>query len=529
MAVDCRNWILGLDCTLAHPDSTPTTSNSHPIEDTVLRFEHDDGPRRVMTTRRNCAASRREFLRINLLGSGLWGAGLGGWCSPRSDASEAAAPLAESRQVTPPGFGRAKSVILVYASGGQSQLETWDPKPHAPLDVRGEFSSIATSVPGVHFGEHMPRLAALADRYTVVRSMAHEDLDHGSACYLALTGRYHARRTSNPPPSPNDFPTYGAVLKQVRRTHRFPYDAVHVNGPALVPFTTAPGQNNGFLPRDVDPLVVGDVASQPVALPGLSAQAELPAVRLRSRQSLKETFDTYRRHLAADQRSRDLSGLYRQALDVLSSPHCRDAFDLTSESPALRDRYGRHRSGQACLLARRLVEAGTPMVTVMWNHSNRGQDRDPTDTDVYGWDTHNDIFYALREHLLPRFDASFATLIEDLDQRGLLDETLVICLGEFGRAPRVALEKNFAGSSPGRKHWSAVYSIVVAGAGVGRGHVVGASDRHAAEPVTKRFGPWDVAATMFSALGINPHGHFRDGLQRPFPITMGNPMTELYT
>jgi hypothetical protein len=428
-----------------------------------------------------------------------------------------------------PGFAKAKSVILIYASGGQSQLEMWDPKPNAPLDVRGEFSSIGTAIPGVRFGEHMPRLAAMADRYTIVRSMSHEDLDHGSATYLALTGRYHSRRSSNPAPAPNDFPTFGAVLKQVRPAHRFPYDAVHVNGPALVPFEVSPGQNNGFLPRDVDPLVVGDVANGPVALPGLSSQAELPVVRLRARQKLKDTLDTYRRKLADDQRSLDLSGLYRQALEILSSPRCRDAFDLDAESPALRDRYGRHRSGQACLLARRLVEAGTPLVTVMWNHSNRGQDRDPTDTDVYGWDTHNDIFFALREHLLPRFDASFSTLLEDLDSRGLLATTLVICMGEFGRAPRVALEKNFAGSSPGRKHWSSVYSIVAAGAGVGRGHVVGASDRHSAEPVTKRFGPWDVAATMFSALGINPHGHFVDALQRPFPITIGNPIGELYT
>jgi hypothetical protein len=444
-------------------------------------------------------------------------------------AEQNASPAATRQALQLPGFAKAKSVILIYASGGQSQLEMWDPKPNAPLDIRGEFSSIGTSIPGVRFGEHMPRLAAMADRYTIVRSMSHEDLDHGSATYLALTGRYHSRRSSNPAPSPNDFPTYGAVLKQVRPTHRFPYDAVHVNGPALVPFEASPGQNNGFLPREVDPLVVGDVANSPVALPGLSSQAELPAVRLRARQTLKNTLDAYCRKLAADQRSLDLSSMYRQALEILSSPRCRHAFDLDAEPPALRDRYGRHRSGQACLLARRLVEAGTPMVTVIWNHSNRGQDRDPSDTDIYGWDTHNDIFFALREHLLPRFDASFSTLLEDLDERGLLDNTLVICMGEFGRAPQVALEKTFAGSSPGRKHWSSVYSIVAAGAGVGRGHVVGASDRHAAEPVTKRFGPWDVAATMFSALGINPHGHFVDALQRPYPITIGNPIDELYT
>ncbi len=475
--------------------------------------------------------SRREFLRLGLLaGGGLTGLSplasrpAAGW-----EASPAAAQPVGDRRRAIPGFGRAKSVLLIYASGGQSQLETWDPKPNAPLDVRGEFAPIDTAIPGVQFGEHMPRLAQVADRLTIVRSMSHEDLDHGSASYLALTGRYHARRTSNPPPSSNDFPTYGAVLKQVRPSHRFPYDAVHVNGPALVPFTPAPGQNHGFLGRNVDPLLVGDVTEQQVALPGLSARPELPPVRLRARQTLKATLDTYHRRLAGHPGADDLNTLYGQALEVLSTPRCRAAFDLDAEPPALRDRYGRHRSGQACLLARRLIEAGTPLVTVIWNHSNRGQDREPMTTDAYGWDTHNDIFYALREHLLPRFDASFATLLEDLDVRGLLDETLVVCMGEFGRAPRIALEKNFAGSSPGRKHWASVYSIVMAGAGVGRGRVLGASDRQAAEPVTQRYGPWDVAATMFAALGIDPRGHFHDALQRPFPITVGNPMDELYT
>jgi uncharacterized protein (DUF1501 family) len=175
-----------------------------------------------------------------------------------------------------------------------------------------------------------------------------------------------------------------------------------------------------------------------------------------------------------------------------------------------------------------LVEAEVPWITVMFNHSNRGQDQEPSNTDVYGWDTHNDIFDALRTHLLPRFDASFATLLEELDERGLLDQTLVVCMGEFGRAPLVALEPRFAGSTPGRKHWSSVYSIVVAGAGVSRGAVIGKSDRLGAEPLTDRIGPWDVAATMFWSLGIDPTAHYTDTLQRPFAIAQGRPLTELW-
>src|SRR5207244_1437516 len=170
-------------------------------------------------------------------------------------------------------------------------------------------------------------------------------------------------------------------------------------------------------------------------------------------------------------------------------------------------RYGRYRAGQACLLARRLVEAGVPWITVIFNQTNRGQDKTPDETESYGWDTHNDIFYALKEHLLPRFDWSFSALLEDLDARGLLDQTLVVCMGEFGRAPLVALEPKFAGSSPGRKHWAGVYSVVLAGAGVTRGGVVGSSDRTGAYPDSNPVGPWDLAATMVPALGGDHAAH----------------------
>ncbi len=224
-----------------------------------------------------------------------------------------------------------------------------------------------------------------------------------------------------------------------------------------------------------------------------------------------------------------MNKLYRQAFELLASPRARQAFELSAEDPKLRDRYGRHRSGQACLLARRLIEAGVPLVTVIFNHTNRGQDKDPSDADAYGWDTHNDIFQALKGHLLPRFDATFATLLEDLDQRGLLDETLVVCMGEFGRAPRIALEAGFAGRTPGRKHWASVYSAVVAGAGVRRGAVFGASDRIAGHPERDQVGPWDIAATIFAALGIDPAGEYTDSLGRPFPISVGKPIAGLYS
>lgn len=465
--------------------------------------------------------TRRTWLRLAALGGLGWGAEAG---------HVRAAPSGHDTPVPAraPGFGRARSVVVVFANGGQSQIDTWDPKPLAPQDVRGAFRPIPTALPGVHFCEHLPQVARLADRLTVIRSMSHEDLDHGSAAYLCLTGVYHTRRSANPPPSPTDLPTLGAVVRRLRRDRSFLADAVHINGPALVPVNLAPGQDGGLLGRAWEPLLVDDPAQAARQLGNLALPEELPPLRLQQRLSLKQSLD---RHLAALERSlpaQDLGRLYAQGCQFLLQPQTRQAFDLEAEPESVRQRYGLFRSGQALLLARRLVEAGVPYINVIWNHSNRGQDQDPADPDRYGWDTHNDIFAALGNYLLPRFDQSFSALIEDLDQRGLLEQTLVICMGEFGRAPRVALEPRFAGASPGRKHWASVYSIVVAGAGVQRGAVLGASDRLGAEPAGERYGPWDVAATIFHALGIDPAGHYPDLTGRPMPISPGHPIMALY-
>jgi hypothetical protein len=470
--------------------------------------------------RRGATVTRREWLRL----SGLGSLGVG------STALPAAARGAERRprRSRSPGFGRARSVIIVYANGGQSQLEMWDPKPDAPREIRGEFGPIATAVPGTSLGEHLPRVARLADRYTIVRSVAHDDLDHGSATYQALTGRAHLRKSSNPPPSPTDFPTYGAILKRVRPFSDFPATSVHVNGPALVPVLPGPAQDGGFLGDDYTPLVVGDTRERPVLLDDLTPSPDIPAVRLESRRSLLDSIEAACRDWRRDPAMIEMSQHYRQAYAFLDAPRCREAFDLAREPVAVRDRYGRHRSGQACLLARRLVEAGVPLINVMWNHSARGQDTRPDDPEAFGWDTHNDIFETLRDHLLPRFDQSFSALLEDLEQRGLLDETLVVCMGEFGRAPRVAVEAKFAGQAPGRKHWASAYSIVLAGAGVCRGAILGATDRIAAYPVADRVGPWDVAATIFAALGVDPTSEYLDPVGRPYPISIGTPIAGLY-
>lgn len=424
------------------------------------------------------------------------------------------------------GFGRAKSVILLVAGGGQSQIDTWDPKPHAPLEVRGEFDSIATRIPGERFCEHLPLTAQTADRLCVVRSMSHEDLDHGSALYLTLTGHYHRKRSANPLPSPDDLPCLGAALTRVRPSHHFVQTAVHLNGPVLAPIEPAPGQYSGFLGPAYAPMLLGDVSLDRLAIPGLEPQTELSESRLDERGRLLRQLDGVVSHTRTG--VREAVDAYQRAFDLLDRPASRQAFDLGRERPELREAYGRNRTGQSCLLARRLVEAGCPLVTVFLNHNVRGQDLAADAVDEWGWDTHNDIFEGLEKWLLPRFDRAYSTLIRDLDQRGLLAETLVVCLGEFGRAPLVALEPRFAGATPGRKHWGAVYSIVFAGAGVRPGTIVGASDAQGGYPDSAAYGPWDTLATIFSSLGVDPQQEYQDASGRPYRLCDGRVIEALY-
>ncbi|HEV3387100.1 MAG TPA: DUF1501 domain-containing protein, partial [Gemmata sp.] len=440
--------------------------------------------------------SRRDWLRLGFpvaLGSGFASA------REKSVASEAA------------GFGKAKSVLVVFTSGGQSQLDTWDPKPDAPKEIRGAFRTIQTTLPGLRVCEHMPRLAKLVHKYTILRTMTHDDLDHGSACYLSLTGQSHARKSSNPPPTPLDAPALGAILKRIHPTKQFPYTAVNVNGPLLAPIEISPGQFGGFLGHSYDPAELGNVIQSDRLLGTLDLPADITPARLANRRGLLLKLDPA---AGSDYQN-------SKAFELIDSPHVRTALDLEKEPVRTRDRYGRDRSGQACLMARRLVEAGVPWITVFFNHGIRGQDDHPDDTDEYGWDTHNDIFDALQNFLLPRFDRSVSALLEDLDQRGLLQTTLVVVMGEFGRAPLVALEKNFAGSSPGRKHWGACYSVVLAGAGITPGAIFGSSDRHAAYPQADPVTPGDLSATMFHALGISSHAHYTDLNDRPYQAIAG--------
>jgi hypothetical protein len=298
----------------------------------------------------------------------------------------------------------------------------------------------------------------------------------------------------------------------------------------LTPSEPGPGQYGGVLGRGYDPLDLGDVTDGTALLTGMSPRPDLPAERLDERAELAHRLDAVThagdRLPAADGRR----ALVRQAYELLHTPRVRDAFDLAREPARVRDRYGRFRAGQACLMGRRLVEAGVPWVTVFFNHSIRGQDFHVGETDQYGWDTHTDIFQDMKGHLLPRFDHGFSALLEDLHERGMLKDTLVVCMGEFGREPRVATEKNFVGrGSPGRKHWAGCYSVVMAGAGVTPGANYGRSDRQAAYPLADPVTPGDLSATLFHALGIPPDTHYEDFTARPSRVVTGTPVTKLFS
>ena len=432
--------------------------------------------------------TRREWLRVG--GLGALGLSLPSLLQGREEG--------RAWSVAPPvcvasSFGKAKSCILLFYLGGPPQHETWDPKDDAPVEVRGELRSIASNVPGIRVGELMPRTAKLLDRICVLRAMSTDDNAHSSSGYWMLTGVPHQPMNSEnaKPGAPNDWPCTAAIVHQLRRGKNGLPPAIVLPEPIWnTGMLYWPGQDGGFLGRTADPwLIRCDPSSPDFQIPGLSLSAELPAPRLSSRLSLLEQvnrgLDGVDRSEAVarfDQRS-------QQAFDLLRAGKARRAFDLDLEPAPLRDRYGRNRWGQSVLLARRLVEAGVSLVQVNWM-------RMPGDTDDSpAWDTHNKNAQRLKNNLMPPMDLAYSALLEDLDTRGLLDETLVVWMGEFGRSPKI-------NPMAGRDHWEHCYSALVAGGGVRGGRVVGASDARGERPTACPVTPADVAATIHRCVGI---------------------------
>jgi hypothetical protein len=421
--------------------------------------------------------------------------------------------------------GKAKSCLFIFLQGGPAHQDSFDPKPDAAAEFRGEFKSIATSVPGTLVCEHLPRLARLAHRYALIRSCTHDDPEHNSAAHACLTGRMHPQKGRIVGPSGDDFPPFGAVLSKVRPA---PKDLpAWVTMPAYlinsgVPF---PSQNAGFLGGAYDPLAIRSDPNAPrFTVEGLSLPESSPKDRLKARQSLRQRLDEFARGVDAAAGLHAMDSHYQRAYDLIFSPAAARAFRLSAEPVTLRERYGRTPFGQSLLLSRRLIEAGVPLVTVYYTNATP---RRPGCS--ISWDTHEDNFPDLKNKLLPDLDRALSALLEDLDQRGLLAETLVIAAGEFGRTPKVGqLTTNAGATGNGRDHWTKVYSVLWAGGGVHGGLVYGASDKNAASPTLWPVTPAALAASLYHALGVDPGIELYDRQGRPHVLSIAEPILPLF-
>ncbi|MCA9109269.1 MAG: DUF1501 domain-containing protein [Planctomycetaceae bacterium] len=424
--------------------------------------------------------------------------------------------LLQQRAVAAASESRAKSVVLVFLSGGGSHIDMFDPKPTAS-ETKGEFEPIATKVPGLHFSEMMPMMAERADRFTVVRSMSHTDNRHLSGSHNTLTGSIQPfRGESNQDKSLNraDWPCYGAAIESLRPPADGSPSQVTIPVPLIEGPLVWPGQHAGFLGSKYDPFQVNsDPNEQSFAVRGLTLTDGLSVGRLDRRWQLLNSAIEREKSLDSSHHTHQFADNQEAAFSLLTSSKLSEAFEIDQESPEMRERYGRSRMGQTLLLARRLVEAEVPVVQCNMGH-------------VQIWDTHVNHFPRLKNDLLPPLDRGVSVLLDDLSERGLLDQTLVIVVGEFGRTPQIS---PLAGEQvPGRHHWAPAYSAVFAGAGVRGGQVIGATDDIGAYPITKSYHPNDLGATVYQSLGIDPHTMVRDRLGRPIPLNQGKVMDVLF-
>lgn len=456
------------------------------------------------------------------------GAGLLGMSLPRLLEAEAAAESGPAP--------RAKSVVFLFLFGGPSQLETFDMKPEAPAEIRGPFRPIASRTPGLRISEHLPNLAGMSDRYAVIRTMSHDYNDHSGGGHYVQTGRrWHVPVGGGFNVTPSDWPSMGSVTN---------YDSLKKSGGnpgAIPPYVVVPnslgrlqeykvqlkrpGETAGWLGQAHAPLVTRVDKRDPTDNPywrdctdeeltfevdGLQRLDGLTLDRLNHRSTLLEQFNAQRRLADRQAVVRDYDQFREQALALVASQEARNAFDIRKESSRLRDRYGRHLFGQSTLVARRLVEAGVRFVTVHYDC-----------VDGYSWDSHRNSD-DVKTHLLPTFDQAMSALLADLEERGLLEETLVVAMGEMGRTPR-------ANPQWGRDHWSTLFPAVLAGAGIRGGLLYGETDRQAAYATTQPVSPEDLAATIYHALGIDHELRLDDAFGRPQPVIEGgHPVLDLF-
>jgi hypothetical protein len=448
--------------------------------------------------------SRRDWLRVG----GLSALGL------------SLPSLLHARDSAPPGilptdktFGRAKNVVFLYLLGGPPQHETFDPKPEAPAEIRGAFQPIHTNVPGIDFCELLPRTARLADKLAIIRSMATDDNNHDSSGYWLLTG-YKYQGPNSRTIQPTDWPYFGSLVKMLKPSEVLPpLSAVWLPDLwRLNENVTPAGQSAGFLGSQWNPDVfVGDPSRPDYQVQGLQL-SDLPPLRLRKREDLLRQVESHFAGVERGELVRNYDKFQQQSFQLMTSGKAREAFDLSKEPEAIRRMYGPSQWSQSLLLARRLVEAGVRLVHVNWP-------REPGDNAVDNplWDTHAQNADRVEDVLCPLFDVGFSAFITDLDQRGLLAETLVVAIGEFGRTPKI-------NGNGGRDHWGPVFCCALAGAGISAGQAYGASDANGAYPARDRVQGGDLTATIFHLLGINYQSTFHDREGREHKLTLGAPV-----
>jgi hypothetical protein len=450
--------------------------------------------------------NRRDLVRIG-------GRGMLGLTLPRLLQASAAGEATQHRV-------RAKRVIFLFQWGGPSHLDTFDMKDAVSDQYRSKYQQMSTSVPGMSICEHLPETASVMHEIAQIRTVHHTMNNHNSAGYTALTGMEPPTDDQRLRDSLDLFPAYGSVVDHL---------SAQTNGmPAFVSYpyrisdgSTTPGQTASFLGRPYDPLFIpNDPNDSEFELSQLSLPSGISFERMQNRRAIQELINRQAAGLDRSLAARGLNSYYEKALAMLNSPQVRQAFDLSSEDHRIRDAYGRTTYGQGCLLARRLVESGVRFVTVYFAQSIGGQS-----TTAGGWDTHGfnntRMYDILPEWHYPVTDQTLPVLINDLKERGLFDETLILWMGEFGRTPKI--NKNVS-----RDHWPRCYTVLMAGGGVAGGAVYGKSDRFGAAPERDPVTPGDVAATMYDLLGIDPAAEIRDHLDRPFPIAAGRPIREIY-
>ncbi|MEO2010249.1 MAG: DUF1501 domain-containing protein [Pirellulaceae bacterium] len=433
-----------------------------------------------------------------------------------------------------PGFGKAKSVILLYLQGGPSHLELWDPKDNVPDNVRSVFKQIPSKVSGAEVTELMPKFAQVTDKLTLIRSMSYTPVglfNHTAAIYQMHTG-YTADKVSPSgqlePPTPKDFPTFGSQVTRLRPPTVSMLPFVMMPRPLQESNVVNKAGTAGFLGRGFDPYYLfppGDDLDMEkmdkINVSDLKLRPEVTSSRLQRRSRLRELISNGMPDIEKAVKDYDLDTYYQSALSLISSGRARDAFDLRRETEAMRNQYGRNTFGQCCLLARRLVEAGTRVVEVIWPKV--------ANSDRHSWDVHTGLTARMKNESAPMLDAGVSSLIADLDDRGMLDETLVVAVGEFGRSPQrgVSTSGN-SNSDDGRDHWPYCYTACIAGGGIKRGFVYGKSDQTASSPLENPVHPTELLATMYHALGISSRSIVYNHLDQPRELVKADPVTALF-